>query len=250
MDSDLGFLLIFIILPTALIVSGFWFLALMRKDARIRDLSQASTLPNAASELIVESLPGAEPEPAEPLIIATLPDSTTPELEVGAIPPVDVEDEPFWSERPDTQTLLDPAAVTNTNVDRDVPEAPSFEPEAVSGYTEEIASIDGEPGQECESDTAVEQGQAPVDDEPTKSRLTTDQTRPSDIPVGKRRDEEAESSTDQPERRRRQPDARLVPSSENVKKRTNAGVRRAPPIARSTGRDEDTVESPDSGRDV
>lgn len=57
---------------------------------------------------------------------------------------------------------------------------------------------------------------------------------------------DAETNSDEDSPPKRQPDARLVPSTEHVRRRTGQNARRVPPIAvRSSTRDEDSVKSLD-----
>ena len=245
MDSDLGFLLIFIILPTALIVSGIWFLVLIRKDARIRDLSQASTQPGIVSGDVANTSEPPEFGPAEPVVIATLPAAVPAGPEAG-VTPLDEEaedSEEFWTTPSDTQSLPDPATAS---------ESASIEsnskPQTVSGYTEEIVPV--APQMMDESASTTDEARDPVSTESVGSEDAQPQSEQAGSPEDSEVDPDEDVGTEHPERKRRQPDARLVPSSENVKKRTSTGARRAPPIPRSTSRDEDSMESPDSGRDV
>lgn len=203
LDNDLGFLLIFIILPTALIVSGFWFLLLIRKDARLRELSQTNT-PEPATADDVPSLEIADPEDDGLLIIATLPDPAPVESA-----PVDSDDEEFWTDTAELE--FSPEDMMSTPRGET---AGAGDSQQHSGFTEEIEPVD----------TAI-------DDESVSESDSRDENSV----------DQQDDDGDEDKRRRRQPGARLVPSGENVKKRAGALPRRPPPIPKSSTRDEDPV---------
>ena len=207
MNNDLGFLIIFIILPTALIVSGFWLILFVKSDLRPRTVSEANTSAEATDE---QPLADAEPAKAEraPVELPApgfIVDGVADPVPSSTDDPIDEDDdEEFWTPAPDQASDVEagPAVHEAAPAPDDAPE------EGVSGDTANLPEH-----WEVDLDTAAEAPEADGDDD--EQRL------------------------------QRQPEARMIPSTEHVRRRTGQNSRRAPTVARSVARDEDAVESPD-----
>jgi hypothetical protein len=203
LNNDLGFLVLFIILPTVLVVSGFW-LALYVRDESRRTTSGAVSAAEEQQEPGTAS-PGAE----EPVIVRD-----------GPVPSVAGRDnvtrrEEFWT--PAEVVELPVTAGASADLSDE-----SAEDESESKYsdTAKIEPVDpgvGAPGTEEGADQAADA---------------------SDPEQG------AEDEGDSSEQRK--PVARMIPSSENVARRTGTSTRRAAPLFRSFESDKDVVERSDS----
>ena len=97
MNSDLGFLGIFIILPTVLIVSGFWLMFIVRNDMRLRRASE-TTMPELESATESSSSSEEQSESNE----TTARDKMLEDAE---------GDEEFWTPlQPDVPAIVTPIA--------------------------------------------------------------------------------------------------------------------------------------------
>lgn len=117
-SDDLGFLLIFIVLPTVLIVSGIWMAILMRRDFAAR----SSVAPQPGPEVSTESTQRSRDEQwAE------------------ALEDSDRDDEEAPEDTPEPEPVLIPIAK--------LPEAPEVEPDGADGSEPDavIAEIPGSP---------------------------------------------------------------------------------------------------------
>lgn len=233
MNNDVGFLVIFIILPTVLIVSGFWLILFVRSDLRARGTDEASTSDAVAADLddlardavIVEDVADkgvvAQHDPA---VETSELESATPTTAVS--PPSDAEEE-FWTPPPVEEPVADEMGADSAPLSEDderIPE-PVIIPPPPSEEFADTANLPSTPEEEADEAGPDEAGQDEVFD-----------TEP-----------EEEESEDEDDRMQRRPAARMVPSTDNVRRRTGQPPRRAPAINRSNVSDEDPVERPDSG---
>jgi hypothetical protein len=209
LSNDLGFLIIFIILPTILIVSGFWLILIVRSELRLRVSPEASTTSEEAAAESQARLtpPEDEDSPTErlddlPLVADSDPSESDERMPEPAQPFI-VDDEEFWTPEPVAEEEFDPPA----EVEPSIRQVESSQPP--SGDTANLPE-DWEVDLD-DADDGVEMG----------------------------------ASDDDPDRPQRQPAARMVPSTEHVRRRTGQSPRRSPVVGRSIVRDEDTVESPD-----
>ena len=216
MINDLGFLILFIILPTVLIVSGFWLILIVRSDLRLRAAPEASMQADEATAEVAEpnataveaGLPAPAAaklpiEPPAPQLAQSLPEA--PSLEAASAIEAD-DDEDFWT--PETAAA---------GADAPQVEEPAPAPEPSRAQPAEHLNDTANLPDEWEVD---------LDAESDASQATCDDDEP---------------------RLQRQPAARMVPSTEHVRRRTGPPPRRAPTVVRSSVRDEDAVESPDGG---
>lgn len=254
LGNDLGFLLIFIILPTVLIVSGFWLIVLVRRDARLSSRPQVNTIDEADAEdtdavetpLAKDAVPDVAPSPAEeqsaPAATPVTPERAPFVTDLDEAPAVD--DDEFWTDTVPGEQAPDVAD--------DVPGA-GVESETVpqSGLTTEIEPVQQalDPGEStgmtAHEDPRSEEAAARDPDDSSRSGDTSN--LPDDWEVELDAEDGNEDNADTSSKSRRKPGARLVPSTEHVQRRTGATNRRAPQIPKSATRDEDDVEGTDSG---
>jgi hypothetical protein len=201
LNNDLGFLTIFIILPTILIVSGFWLILIVRSDMPIRRVSETTTADEetAPRQIFAESSDDS-PE------IAAIANRDTANSES------DAEDE-FWTPAPTDHTESMPLAI----------EPPDAEPEDFAESNIETEMLPPPPVFANDTENLPEQWEIDLS-----------------------ADEDKEETIDDQDRAQRQPGTMMVPSTEHVMRRTGQSARRAPTVGRSTVRDEDIVERPDS----
>ncbi|CAN5477203.1 hypothetical protein BH23CHL2_BH23CHL2_30390 [soil metagenome] len=255
LSNDLGFLLIFIILPTVLIVSGFWLIVLVRKDARVSSRPQVNTIDEVEAEdreavetpLAKDAVPDAEPavakEQSVPVASPLSPEHAPFVTDLDGASDSDDDDE-FWTDvLPDEQVPDVADDVPGVGADSDT--APQ------SGLTTEIEPV-GHPSESGESSETPPyenpEAEEIADWESDDTSRSGDTTNPPDNWEAELDVEDGDKDdADESSRRRRQPGARLVPSTEHVQRRTGGTNRRAMQIPKSATRDEDDVEGTDSG---
>ncbi|MEZ4520116.1 MAG: hypothetical protein R3A46_00535 [Thermomicrobiales bacterium] len=189
---------------------------------------------------------GTEPATVD---VAGMPDSSEaaepppPVFEPVAESP-ERQDEEFWSPAPEaTDTATDAHEAINADLVDSSPESSSEDHDTpFRGHTQELAPVPEHlegPARVVEEEVELVRAQ---DDESEVSGDTANLPESWEVDADHDEDDEAE---DERERRQRQPAARMVPSTENVKRRTNLSGRRVPQITRSATRDEDPVEGSD-----
>lgn len=216
-SNDLGFLIIFIVLPTALIVSGFWLILIVRGDTRRRGFEEAST--TLSSDEVdhgeLRDAPVANEEQPTPLVAGS--SARKQQGDEAQQTKTDTEEEPFWTPESD---VVPPDVDEEPEIALEPAHDPIPEPVIVAPRPVDLDDTASLPGDLVETD----------DDENIASEDAAD---------------DASDETADDGRQQRRPAARMVPSTDNVLKRTGQQVRSAPAINRSNVRDEDSVESPD-----
>ena len=184
MNNDLGFLIVFIVVPTVLVVSGIWLLVIVRSGIRFRPATSASAedadslIDAAGSDLSDQGGPGSHSDPVT---------SVSPDV-------ADSSPEEFWTPLEETDSIA------ATDSDEEPDSLDLVEEHAGDQHTSEYAFVD-------DSDDA--------------SRPLGSATEPNnggDSPDGSKQRRSA---------------SRMVPTSDNVARRTGQPIRRKPPIPRS-----------------
>ena len=191
--------------PTILVVSGFWLIVIVRGGVRLGRSAQpvgegadVQSQDTGAPEGIPD-LPANQPEPA-------------PSVAVGALTR---EQEEFWTPLEETHHV-DEVAVQSAADAR-----PASDEEGLVQETAVIAVVDGagansgSPEEETDGELVHEPGDSAVDD---RQVVLTPRIAKS----------------------------RMVPSTDNVARRTGQPIRRTPPIPRSGIGEKDSVERADS----
>ncbi len=217
MSNDLGFLIIFIVLPTAVIVSGVWLMLIVRSDLQLRSSQQPNTSDNTVEDLGATASAddldnaGTSEDLEEPAV-------ATAELATGQPHAEYDEEEEFWTPVPASQSptsdLVDDEDVVDPQDTATQAEGQSV-PEEFGDTANLPAALDNEAPREGPTEAADDASQL---DEDT-------------------------GLDEEPQRRR--PTARMVPSTENVLRRTGQPQRPSPAATRSNVRDEGPVERPD-----
>jgi hypothetical protein len=304
-SDDVGFLLIFIVLPTVLIVSGFWLVLFVRRDARTHPTMRVNLTSEQADAVATFSVSSVDdaPQPlgvrlqaleaAEGVIEAPVavqsiarfpPDWTIPSALDELTFPVEQDDpsdqlSPIVADLlysdvpPPVPTVSDYRLIELLDEDdretmRDVialDDEASLSREELIGATEDIEppdqfleylgvvvppDVDPPGGDESEPSSPLEAPAQDESDQASEANASGDTAQlpePSELDDAVQEDrggDDAETES----RRRRHPDARLLPSTRHVRQRGRSSGKRVPKIfSRSTARDEDAVEGEDRG---
>ena len=184
MNNDLGFLIVFIVVPTVLVVSGIWLLVIVRSGIRFRPATSASAedadsaMDSAGAVLSDQDETDSHNDP----VISVSPDVA------GS------SQEEFWTPLEET----DPIAATDSDEDSD-----------------SLDLVEENAGDQRTSEYAF------VDDSDDASRPVGSASEPNN----------GGESLDGSKQRRSA--SRMVPTSDNVARRTGQPIRRKPPIPRS-----------------
>lgn len=227
MDSDdILFLVVFIIIPTAIVVSGFWLLLFLRRGRPAPVISTAET------EHETETTSDEQPT----VIIDDLEDGAEEELIGPMTADLLAESEEPLVDEPEQETIeteiLDPTGRTE-----EIPciAEESFEPARVADPDE----AEWQPTPAVEDDEP--EAPAPAEDE--EDSTTVDRT---DTPPDEEAD--AESGDEPTDDEQRTPGSKLLPGRHS-QPRKRRGSRRAPKLRRLR-RDEDSVEGADGSGSV
>ncbi len=276
-SGDLGFLLIFIVLPTVLIVSGFWLLLFLRRDSTLRSsvqpevdrtdtaestdsLIEDRTIEPVAVIAVSESLLHANEEdgdeavssPTEIQEMSLEASSSNGEDELDPNDQGREEEEEAGPSRLLEDTVA-PPEIADLYAESEPRTVSTEEASAHTGMTEDIIPVSpaqAQSGMDAATDEPGEYASPEeelIDDQSGQTTPLPDQTAPA--PLSSEEEDEASNaqveSEEEQVNQRRQPSARLVRSTENVARRGRASARKVPPIVRTGVRDEDSVERKD-----
>lgn len=236
-------------------MSGFWLFLFVRRDTERRSKSIVETESLAVVPDPPDPQDEAGTEPAT-VDVAGMPDSSEaaepppPVFEPVAESP-ERQDEEFWSPAPEaTDTATDAHEAIDADLVDSSPEGSSEDHDTpFRGHTQELGPVPEHlegPARVVEEEVELVRAQDDeAEEQADESEVSGDTANlPESWEVDADHDEDDETE-DERERRQRQPAARMVPSTENVKRRTNLSGRRVPQITRSATRDEDPVEGSD-----